>query len=749
MQLPFPYTRKSLSLALLGLLSSTSAMGQDAARQNQLEEISVTAQRVERNMQTTPIAMNVMNAEDLRNRRVQSIIDLADGAIPSLRVAPFFSRSSALTVGIRGIVPFDANQPSRDSGVGIYIDGVYLGRSQGLGAALFDIERIEVLKGPQGTLFGRNSTGGAVSIVTKKPTGEFELRQTLGYRNFDGYSSETHLDFDRIGDFSFKIDSILTRRDGTVKNTLPGERDYNSYDRKGLHVRALWEPSDTFSADYSYDISLDYTTPFYLQVLALSPTALPLAPLMKVQPDRATETAIGVPLRWSQGKTAGHRLNLAWELDSGLELRSISSYRELDQDQWDNAGPVLGVFRANANFARYSIADMYQSQYSQEFQLVGSYDHWDFVGGLFYYNETGGDWAWSPNTMRWNADGTAATPLPSLVAGQASAYPDRQSTAALDSLAVFGQTTWNPDAFNQMLKLTLGARYTEDDKSGDLTKVNGRDTPHRFDQSESRVDPLVIAAIDPLDTLHLYAKWGTAYRAGGANSRSVTYRSFGPEEVATAELGLKYDFWERRARLNMATYQTRYTDIQIDFNALGLDAAAPNRTTIETVNAAGRGDIEGVEIDLSVLPLPDLTLSASYAYTSGALPTAINPFLKRSEQLNIIFTPENAYSAALDYEIPLEIGNGLIHLDVNSADGYYALSNEATKTDRSLVVNARLAWRDIALSGNTTLDLSLWARNLADRQQTFLRSAALSGVLGPYGIYNDPRTWGFDATFKF
>jgi len=744
-----PFSRTTLSLALFSLLSANELAAQPASQQVQLQEIAVTAQRVERDMQATPISMNVLSAEDLRNRRVQGLGDLADGAIPSLRVAPFFSRSSALTVGIRGIVPFDANQPSRDAGVGIYIDGVYLGRSQGLGAALFDIERIEVLKGPQGTLFGRNSTGGAVSIITRKPTGEFGLRQTLSYRNFDGYSAETHMDLQRIGDVSIKLDGIVTKRDGTVRNTLAGERDYNAYDRKGFHVSALWEPSDTFSADYSYDISLDYTTPFYLQILSLSPTALPLAPLMKIQGDRATETAIGVPLRWSQGKTDGHKLQFIWELDSGMELRSISSYRELEQDQWDNAGPALGVFRPNANFARYSLADMYQRQYSQEVQLVGSFDQWDFVSGLFYYSETGGDWAWSPNTMRWNDTGTIATPLPSLVAGQASPYPDRQSTAVLDSIALFGQATWNPDVLDRMLKLTVGARYTSDDKSGDLSKVNGRDTQHRFDLSDSRVDPLVILSLDPAERLHLYAKWGTAFRAGGANSRSITYRSFGPEEVATAELGFKYDFWDRRARLNMATYQTRYTDIQIDFNALGLDATAPNRTTIETVNAAGRGDIEGFEADVSILPIANLTLSASYAWTKGTLPTAVNPFLNRVEQLNIIFTPENAWSTALDYEFDLGMGNALIHLDMNMADGYYALSNESIKTDRSALINARFALRDIALPGNASLDLSLWSRNLADREQTFLRGGALSAVLGPYGIFNDPRTWGIDATVKF
>jgi iron complex outermembrane receptor protein len=125
--------------------ASASDEGTEASL-NALAEVVVTAQKRETNLQRTPIAISVASGTDLEARRVQSLADLGDGAIPSLRVAPFFSRGSALTVGIRGIVPFDANQPSRDAGVGVYIDGVYLGRSQGLGAALYDIERIEVLK---------------------------------------------------------------------------------------------------------------------------------------------------------------------------------------------------------------------------------------------------------------------------------------------------------------------------------------------------------------------------------------------------------------------------------------------------------------------------------------------------------------------------------------------------------------------------------------------------------------------------
>ena len=141
------------------------------------------ATKRETNLQDTPISIAVMNSESLKNRQVQSLIDLSDGGIPSLRVATFESRQSALTVGMRGIVPGDANQPAREQGVGVYIDGVYLGRQHGLNAGFLDIERIEVLRGPQGTLFGRNTEGGAVNIISKAPTGEWGGSTTTGFGN--------------------------------------------------------------------------------------------------------------------------------------------------------------------------------------------------------------------------------------------------------------------------------------------------------------------------------------------------------------------------------------------------------------------------------------------------------------------------------------------------------------------------------------------------------------------------------------
>ena len=240
----------ALALSNVAHAAETAAAANDTIS---LEEVVVTAQKRKTNLQDTPIAISAMDSEALKARHVQSVEDLGDGSIPSLRVAPFFARKSALTIGMRGIGALgDANQPARDQAVGVYVNGVYLGRAQGLGSALYDVERIEVLKGPQGTLFGRNTEGGAVSIVTKAPTGVFGMNTTLGYGNYNGYKLETHIDLPEYKGFSFKIDALLTKRDGTTTNpTTSGQPDFNSYDKRGVNLEFAWRPSDRFSAHYA------------------------------------------------------------------------------------------------------------------------------------------------------------------------------------------------------------------------------------------------------------------------------------------------------------------------------------------------------------------------------------------------------------------------------------------------------------------------------------------------------------------
>lgn len=738
------------ALTMAGQAHAADAAADDGAVG--LEEVVVTAQKRETNLQDTPIAISAMGADQMQARHVQTIEDLSDGAIPSLRVAPFFARHSALTLGMRGIGALgDANQPARDQAVGVYVDGVYLGRAQGLGSALYDVERIEVLKGPQGTLFGRNTEGGALSIVTKKPSGEFHMNTTLGYGNYNAYKAETHIDLPEVNNISIKLDGLVTKRDGTIKNpTTSGQEDFNSYDKRGVQVQALWRPTDSFSADYAFDSAYDGTTPYNVQLVKKG--ALALAPLMPLQTDRADTANIGVPLQMSVGKTWGHRLNLEWDVADAVTLKSISSYRKLDQTQYDNGAQFLSVYAPGAAFSRYSMAKVYQEQYSQEFQVIGHTDQLEYVFGALYFHEKVRDNAQTPNTMQWNATGTGYTTL----SIDLNTVPfDRASHVVTDSYGVFGQVVWTPAGL-QDLHLTLGGRLTKDQKKGSLDTVNGALPSYvnaskqvivgrvPLDESWSRFDPLVTVAYDVTPDVNLYGRWSTGYKSGGANSRSLTYRAFDPETVSMYELGAKTQFWENRARLNLAAYYGEIKDAQVDFSVIILNN---NRGTLETTNAA-TGKTKGVELDFTVTPAEGLTLSANYAYTKVELSKAFNPFTNTQAVIYPLYTPKNAGGVSIDYERPALGATFKAHLDANYADGQYTGTTDPTLSDSSFLVNARLSLTDIQISDTgAKLQLSLWSRNLLDEAHMFLKNT--NAALGTYAIFNDPRTFGAEMNIKF
>lgn len=738
------------ALTVAGQAHAADAAADDGAVG--LEEVVVTAQKRETNLQDTPIAISAMGADQMQARHVQTIEDLSDGAIPSLRVAPFFARHSALTLGMRGIGALgDANQPARDQAVGVYVDGVYLGRAQGLGSALYDVERIEVLKGPQGTLFGRNTEGGALSIVTKKPSGEFHMNTTLGYGNYNAYKAETHIDLPEVNNISIKLDGLVTKRDGTIKNpTTSGQEDFNSYDKRGVQVQALWRPTDSFSADYAFDSAYDGTTPYNVQLVKKG--ALALAPLMPLQTDRADTANIGVPLQMSVGKTWGHRLNLEWDVADAVTLKSISSYRKLDQTQYDNGAQFLSVYAPGAAFSRYSMAKVYQEQYSQEFQVIGHTDQLEYVFGALYFHEKVRDNAQTPNTMQWNATGTGYTTL----SIDLNTVPfDRASHVVTDSYGVFGQVVWTPAGL-QDLHLTLGGRLTKDQKKGSLDTVNGALPSYvnaskqvivgrvPLDESWSRFDPLVTVAYDVTPDVNLYGRWSTGYKSGGANSRSLTYRAFDPETVSMYELGAKTQFWENRARLNLAAYYGEIKDAQVDFSVIILNN---NRGTLETTNAA-TGKTKGVELDFTVTPAEGLTLSANYAYTKVELSKAFNPFTNTQAVIYPLYTPKNAGGVSIDYERPALGATFKAHLDANYADGQYTGTTDPTLSDSSFLVNARLSLTDIQISDTgAKLQLSLWSRNLLDEAHMFLKNT--NAALGTYAIFNDPRTFGAEMNIKF
>ncbi len=770
-----------------------------------LEEVIVTATKSETNLQKTPIAISVLGAEAMQYRHAESLISLQDGSIPSLRVATFEARQSALTVGIRGIVPFDANQTARDQGVGIYIDGVYLGRQQGLNAALFDIERIEVLRGPQGTLFGRNTEGGALSIVTKAPTGVFGGRITAGVGNYGAYTAELHQNFQEISGLSFKVDGLIQHQGPTTKNPASGQAGWNEYDRKGARITGLYKPNDAFSAELSFDYAKDENTPFFSQLVSYNPygkrvrtlaevtagpagapagTINPLAPLVKVRTDRQSSSDIGTIQQPSLDETGGGLLVMKYKVSPDLELRSITAARGVGTNQWDNSGiEARNVFAPNANFGRYSLSDLYQRQFSQEFQAVGGFgESITYVAGLYYFTEHAKESAATPFTNQYNADGTAFTIRSSFGTSKAAAatagwergtrFITRASEADADSYAAYGQGTYTPTSMEK-LHLTVGGRVTKDKRNGTLYIVSGKATNFKFNYDKSRFDPLVNVAYDAADGVSLYAKYSTGYRAGGANDRSATFQAFDAEEVKAYELGAKMDLLDRRLRLNLAAYAMDRTNSQIDFDNVDTTPGSPTQGahTEDTRNAPGKSKIKGFEADLTAKVTEEVTAGISYAYTDVKIPAAPFPFTGNVDvplgspfPVNVVYTPKNAASAYVDYATPMGEMTFRAHLDANYADAQYAFQTEfadvsptgklvqnvAVKTDSSFIVNGSVALADITMGGTgASASLSLWARNLLDESHIYRISAANRGTIGDYANFNPPRTYGLELRVKY
>jgi iron complex outermembrane receptor protein len=348
-------------------------------------------------------------------------------------------------------------------------------------------------------------------------------------------------------------------------------------------------------------------------------------------------------------------------------------------------------------------------------------------------------------------------------------FIDRGSRVRSKSRAVFGQATWNPPAFDQF-RLTLGGRLTQDKKDGVLYLTNNQ--PSRcpptqanaplctLDLDTSRFNPLVTVSYDPTRTVHLYAKYATGYRSGGASSRSVTYREFGPEDVKSYEIGAKTEWLGRRLRVNFAGYIMDRTGSQVDFSSV-VPTAAGNRNTLETINAPGTTKIRGVEVDFIARVTDNLQLSGAYAYTYTKVPDTPDPFRPGNPLVPafIVFTPRNVVNGAIDYELPLNWNETKLrfHLDANYNQATQSFAEYATKNDSSFLVNGRVSLADIEV-GDNRFTLAAWSRNLFNQQYVYRRdpltslpnplTGAVNGITGEYGNFGMPRTYGVELSVK-
>ena len=472
-------------LALLMLVSVPVVPAPVHAQQaTAVEELVVTAQKREESLQEVPLSVTALTSEELEVLGVRSLRDLIDGVIPSLKVSPYPSTPATLNLTMRGTSASDAGSVFTELPVGVYIDGVYVGRAQGVGVDIVDVERLEVLRGPQGTLYGRNSVGGAVNFVSKKPTGEFSFRQTAsGGTNWGEWDSVTQVDLPGWswlgGEFKTRFSYLRSEEDGWVDNTSNIDNfdtNYWAQSKEAWRAALRWEWSDV-TLDYSFDNSRNEIAQAFFQIhsgsafgirdgatlpgactsltsgsnaaalnacaAAANPAGaygLNLRPYLSANDERLEETPYPLQLTPASVDTFGHAVNVTWDALDALQIKFISSYREVEQLSSINYGGVFGVGLTNAP----DFGHIEQDQFSQEVQFLGNFldGKVDYVAGVYYYQENVRDQAVHNRSAFLNANpanlattiaeyGTTDFPLLGQIAGPFTAANEALQAALL------------------------------------------------------------------------------------------------------------------------------------------------------------------------------------------------------------------------------------------------------------------------------------------------------------------------------
>ena len=682
-----------------------------------VEEVIVTAQKREQNIQNIPISVTALGETQLLRLGVTNLERLGEGFIPSLKIDPNGNTPSSLTVAIRGDGPSDVVQPLRETPVAIYLDGIYLGRAQGLNIELADLQRIEVLRGPQGTLFGRNSTSGAINMVTNKPTGKFGIEQTFGAGNFDAIRSLTRINLPSIAGIRTKLNYIHSQRDGWVENRAPDQADYNEFEKKGGDIAFRWDVSEKATFDYRYDKSEIEATQQYSQNYAGNPGQISV-----LEKNRETKTRFPLPLKPTISELSGHSFVASWIVSDFLTVRSLTAYREIEEDGSLNYAGVLssgGIILEE---------DIEQEQYSQELQLVGSHENFEWVAGLFYFKED----ADFDLHLLFSLTPTNQVLIPPVSSPGA---PPTFVIGDSESMAVYGQGTFT---IGNKIDLTFGARYTADEKSANRNGVQSRAI------DSDNIDGIVSFSYQLTEEAFSYVKWSTAYKAGGYNVRSLTFNPYEEETNQTYEIGLKSNWLNRQLRLNLAAFYSEFKDKQFDF-------ADPVFTiAVDTLNAIKEVELSGLEIELTAMPTLNLALGLNYTYLDGDMPKQPHPqFDGISQSFEFIQTPTHAASFIIDYERAINsLGTLNAHLDVTSTSRYAHSTVPISSQDSYTLLNARLELRHFAQIYEGKLSASLWARNLTDEEYADLRYniSATNSTIQAFGI---PRTFGVDITYKY
>ena len=712
----------TLAAAIAAALCAAPAQAQP--QNTGIQEVVVTAQKREENLQAIPIAISALSAETLTKMGVVDFTGIAS-ASPSIFFAKYPSASSTLFLFIRGQGNGDPAQITGDGAVGLYEDGIYLSRPQAATFDLADVERVETLRGPQGTLYGRNTTGGAINIITRKPSGEFGFKQDLSFGNRDYFRSLTTVDLPAWNDIATKFSILKSSKDGFVKNS-GNSHDYSEESQLAGRFALRWNASENFVADYSFETGDQNSTPAYYQ----NDSNVGVIPGYSLS---RSHTWRDIDLQESTTRFEGHALTLNWDVADTLTIKSLTGYRELTSSFYMDYADAFGYSFTTDDLIR-------NYQFSQELQFVGSAldNHIEYAAGLYYFKESGSHYEEA--------------------IGYGGGYvQDRWVDAESESKAIYAQVTWTPAAF-ESLDLTVGGRYTEDDRDASRTLITNVAPPEidaRNSQDFKRFNPAFTANYRWNDDISTYAKVATGYRAGGSAESGANFaQTYGPEKVTNYELGLKSYWLERRVRANAALFRMDYRDMQI---ATSPDASNPAITQI--VNA-GSATIDGLELDLLVEPIDDLRLGLDYAYLDANIDKVRVNGIDLTRSYVVPFAPLNTYNASIDYTfLHFDKGDLAAFLEyrwqdaafVSGTSGPAVINGDAYERPSYGLLNGRITLSlDLPRGDHATI--ALWGKNLTDKKyesHVIGLGDMYNGYTSQAYTYGEPRSAGIDISYRY
>lgn len=776
--------RGSISVSALTLAASLGAlpaMAQQAqpapasvpAQAATVEDIIVTATRREQRLIDVPVAVTAVGAEQLQNSGVSDIRELT-GLAPSVQFqTPGGGADSSIR--IRGIGTTSTN-PGLESSVGVVIDGVIRARTGVALSELGDLERIEVLRGPQGTLFGRNTSSGLINILTKQP----DLTGTFGriegtYGAYDNLRLAANFNIPLSDTLALRLEGSTETRDGFYPDANSTE-DLDNLDRQFVRAKLLWRPSDTMSWNFSADYT-DRDENCCVAVLAIAGPTLGLVNQLSAARGRIGYSSTD-PFDREASKTPG-RVNSENIVDYGFSaqgqfdlgwgtLTSITAYRSWEASRsqdFDHSGADLGFFAPDGLHQNFDV-------FTQEFRLQGATGNLDWLVGAFYADET----VRNDSAYRMGADypliyGGAATfqasTLAAFTPGDGARGVGEQDGR---DLSIF---THNIYHITDQLSVTGGLRYTENTKSIDFFGENFNpacdsarataDAPGvlrfcapfwdtRFNpagdsdkRKESATTGTFNVAYQFSPTLNTYASYSRGYKSGGYNFDRAGFTTpatpnardlaFSQETVDAYELGVKGEFFDRTLRANLAVFKQKFSGFQlIEYTGINF-----------VVRSLDEAVTEGVELELTWMPIDGLTLTNGTSYTDAYYPNIAGNLTYAGREMEQ--SPDWVNVSSVTYEFPVADGLvGVAYADARYSSEFFTGGFDPNRIQSSFTtVNARFSLRSEA--GDWAVDL--WARNLFDTEY-YRRVIPATFQAGSYSAFlGDPRTYGITLRRDF